>query len=125
MSRSGLTQRIVDLANAIVGHIRGGLAYVTVLGNAMMAGISGSASADCAATGSILIPALVRQGYKPQFAALIAAFSSLMAPILPPSIFLLLSGSMAGEIGSASGRERAWPYVSFPGGAVSCKKKTT
>src|SRR3546814_7520630 len=42
MSRSGLTQRIVDLANAIVGHIRGGLAYVTVLGNAMMAGISGS-----------------------------------------------------------------------------------
>src|SRR3546814_5258967 len=62
----------------------------------MRAGISGSASADCAATGSILIPAMVRQGYKPQFAALIAAFSSMMAPIIPPSIFLILYGSMAG-----------------------------
>lgn len=96
MGRSGLTQRIVDLATALVGHIRGGLAYVTVIGNAMMAGISGSASADCAATGSILIPAMVKQGYKPQFAALIAAFSAMMAPIIPPSIFLIIYGSMAG-----------------------------
>src|SRR3546814_17579727 len=62
----------------------------------MIAGISGPSSADGAATGSILIPAMVRQGYKPQFAALIAAFSSMMAPIIPPSIFLILYGSMAG-----------------------------
>lgn len=96
MSRSGLTTRIVDLAAAVVGHIKGGLAHVTVLGNAMMAGISGSASADCAATGSILIPAMIRQGYKPEFAALIAAFSAMMAPLIPPSIFMIIYGSMAG-----------------------------
>lgn len=96
MSRSGLTRRIVDLAAALVGHVKGGLAHVTVLGNAMMAGISGSASADCAATGSILIPAMIRQGYKPEFAALIAAFSAMMAPIIPPSIFMIIYGSMTG-----------------------------
>jgi TRAP transporter, DctM subunit len=96
MGRSGLTQRIVDLASALVGHVRGGLAYVTVIGNAMMAGVSGSAAANCAATGSILIPAMIKQGYKPAFAALIAAFASMMAPIIPPSIFLIIYGSMAG-----------------------------
>lgn len=96
MSHSGLTRRIVDLAAALVGHVKGGLAHVAVLGNAMMAGISGSASADCAATGSILIPAMIRQGYKPEFAALITAFSAMMAPIIPPSIFMIIYGSMTG-----------------------------
>lgn len=96
MGRSGLTQRIVDLASALVGHVRGGLAYVTIIGNALMAGVSGSAAANCAATGSILIPAMIKQGYKPAFAALTAAFASMMAPIIPPSIFLIIYGSMAG-----------------------------
>ncbi|WP_372395535.1 TRAP transporter large permease [Azospirillum sp. HJ39] len=96
MACSGLTQRIVTLAMALVGHIRGGLAHVTVLANALMAGVSGSASADCAATGSILIPAMIRQGYKPAFAALITSFSAMMGPIIPPSIFMIIYGSMAG-----------------------------
>ncbi|KLK91619.1 hypothetical protein AA309_19010 [Microvirga vignae] len=96
MSRSGLTKRIIDLAVALVGHFRAGLAYVTVIANVLMAGVSGSASADCAATGSILIPAMKSQGYKPEFAALMAAFSAMMAPLIPPSIFLIIYGSMAG-----------------------------
>jgi tripartite ATP-independent transporter DctM subunit len=96
MSRSGLTKRIVDLAIALVGHFRAGLAYVTVIANFLMAGVSGSASADTAATGSILIPAMKEQGYKPEFAALMVAFSAMMAPLIPPSIFLIIYGSMSG-----------------------------
>lgn len=96
MSRSGLTRRIVDLAIALVGHFRAGLAYVTVIANVLMAGVSGSASADTAATGSILIPAMKEQGYKPEFAALMVAFSAMMAPLIPPSIFLIIYGSMSG-----------------------------
>ena len=96
MSRSGLTKRIVDLAIALVGHFRAGLAYVTVIANILMAGVSGSASADTAATGSILIPAMKEQGYKPEFAALMVAFSAMMAPLIPPSIFLIIYGSMSG-----------------------------
>jgi C4-dicarboxylate transporter DctM subunit len=96
MARSGLTQKIVDLAMAIVGHIRGGLAHVTVLANALMSGVSGSASADCAATGSILIPSMIKQGYRPEFAALVTSFSAMMGPIIPPSIFMIIYGSMAG-----------------------------
>jgi C4-dicarboxylate transporter DctM subunit len=96
MSRSGLTRRIVDLAIALVGHFRAGLAYVTVIANVLMAGVSGSASADTAATGSILIPAMKTQGYKPEFAALMVAFSAMMAPLIPPSIFLIIYGSMSG-----------------------------
>lgn len=96
MARSGLTQKIVDLAMALVGHIRGGLAHVTVLANALMSGVSGSASADCAATGSILIPSMIKQGYRPEFAALVTSFSAMMGPIIPPSIFMIIYGSMAG-----------------------------
>lgn len=96
MARSGLTQKIVDLAMALVGHIRGGLAHVTVLANALMSGVSGSASADCAATGSILIPSMIKQGYRPEFAALITSFSAMMGPMIPPSIFMIIYGSMAG-----------------------------
>ncbi|PVE22293.1 hypothetical protein DC522_22155 [Microvirga sp. KLBC 81] len=96
MAHSGLTQRIVNVAMALVGHVRGGLAHVTVMANALMSGVSGSASADCAATGSILIPSMIKQGYKPAFAALITAFSAMMGPIIPPSIFMIIYGSMAG-----------------------------
>ena len=96
MARSGLTRRIVDLAIALVGHFRAGLAYVTVLANLLMAGVSGSASADCAATGSILIPAMKQQGYKPEFAALMVAFSAMMAPLIPPSIFFIIYGALSG-----------------------------
>ncbi len=95
MAKSGMTERIVNLASAIVGHIRGGLAHVNVLANMLMSGVSGSAAADCAATGSILIPAMVKQGYKPDFSALVTAFAAMMGPMIPPSIFMIIYGSIA------------------------------
>lgn len=95
MGRSGMTDRIVGLASALVGHIRGGLAHVTIVANMLMSGVSGSAAADCAATGSILIPAMVREGYKRDFAALVTAFAATMGPMIPPSIFMIVYGSIA------------------------------
>lgn len=96
MSRSGLTHKIVNLALALVGHIRGGLAYVTVLANGLMACVSGSAAAGCAAIGSILVPSMVKQGYDPRVASLTNAFGAMMGPMIPPSLFLIIYGSMAG-----------------------------
>ncbi|WP_127142990.1 TRAP transporter large permease [Pelagibacterium montanilacus] len=96
MSRSGLTLKIVDLAMALVGHIRGGLAYVTVLANGLMACLSGTAAGSAAAIGSILIPSMIRQGYNPRLASLTNAFGSMMGPMIPPSMFMIIYGSMAG-----------------------------
>jgi len=95
MAVSGMTDRIVRFALALVGHIRGGLAQVNVLSNMLMSGVSGSCAADCAATGSILIPAMVREGYPRDFSALVTAFASTMGPMIPPSIFMIIYGSMA------------------------------
>ncbi len=96
MGRSGMTDRIVGFASALVGHIRGGLAHVNIMANMLMAGVSGSAAADCSATGSILIPAMIREGYKPDFSALVTAFASTMGPMIPPSIFMIIYGTIAG-----------------------------
>lgn len=96
MSRSGMTLKIVGLAMALVGHIRGGLAYVTVLANGLMACLSGTAAGSAAAIGSILIPSMVRQGYDPRMASLTNAFGAMMGPMIPPSMFMIIYGSMAG-----------------------------
>ncbi len=96
MGRSGMTDRIVAFASSLVGHIRGGLAHVNILANMLMAGVSGSAAADCSATGSILIPAMVREGYRRDFSALVTAFSATMGPMIPPSIFMIIYGTIAG-----------------------------
>jgi tripartite ATP-independent transporter DctM subunit len=96
MSRSGLTDRIVAFASSLVGHIRGGLAHVNIIANMIMAGVSGSAAADCSATGSILIPAMIRDGYRRDFSALVTAFAAMMGPMIPPSIFMIIYGTIAG-----------------------------
>jgi C4-dicarboxylate transporter DctM subunit len=95
MSKSGMTAHIVGLARALVGHIQGGLAHVNVLANMFMAGVSGSCAADCAAIGSILIPSMIREGYKDDFSVCVTAFASTMGPMIPPSIFMILYGSIA------------------------------
>jgi len=96
MGRSGMTDRIVAFASSLVGHIRGGLAHVNIIANMIMAGVSGSAAADCSATGSILIPAMVREGYRRDFSALVTAFAATMGPMIPPSIFMIIYGTIAG-----------------------------
>ena len=94
MNRGGITQRLVNVSRAFVGHFRGGTAQVNVLASIFFSGISGSASADAAAIGSMLIPAMKREGYPPGFAVGITAASATIGPIIPPSIVLIIYGSM-------------------------------
>ena len=96
MNRGGITLRLVNCVQAFVGHLRGGLAYVSVLTNVAMAGISGSALADAAGTGSVLIPSMKRTGYPTPFAAAVISAASTVGPIIPPSIPFILYGTLSG-----------------------------
>ena len=98
MNATGVTNRIFDFAHALCGHVRGGLGHVNVIGSMIFAGMSGSAAADAAGLGRIEIKAMVEGGYRPAFAAAISATSSVIGPIIPPSIGLVLYGSIA-EVG--------------------------
>jgi tripartite ATP-independent transporter DctM subunit len=95
MNSSGISLRIINLASALVGHIRGGLAMVNVADSMFFAEISGSAVADVAALGSIIIPAMVRKGYTPQFTAALTSVTASLAIIIPPSIPMILYAVMA------------------------------
>ena len=90
MNAGGVTHRLMGFARTLVGHIAGGLSHVTVVTNMIMAGMSGSAVADCTGTGSILIPAMIRERYSPAFAAAITATASTIGPIIPPSIPMVI-----------------------------------
>lgn len=94
MGCAGLTARLLRFAEALVGHLKGGLGYVTVVASIIFAGVNGSAAADASAVGSIMIPAMKKGGYPPAYAAGLTAGSSLIGPIIPPSIFMILFGSM-------------------------------
>ena len=96
MNRGGITARLVNFANLLVGGIRGGLAQSNVVASMLFAGITGSALADTAAIGRILIPAMEREGYDRAYAAAITASSSVIGPIIPPSITMVLFGVTAG-----------------------------
>lgn len=96
MNISGVTDKIINLAKALVGHWKGGLAQVNIVASVFFAGVSGSATADTAALGSSLIPAMVREGYDLDFSAAITVASSCVGPIIPPSITLVLYGILAG-----------------------------
>lgn len=96
MNRGGITDRLVEFSSKIVGHIHGGIAQVGVALNMVMAGSSGSAVADCAATGSVLIPSMKKEGYSPEKSAAIIATASTVGPIIPPSIPMIIIGGMAG-----------------------------
>ena len=86
MNESGITERLVRFSQYFVGRIQGGLAYVTVIVNVIMAGVSGSAVADASAVSSVLLPAMARAGYDRRFAAAINAAAATIGPIIPPSI---------------------------------------
>jgi tripartite ATP-independent transporter DctM subunit len=95
MNKGGMSRRIVDFALAVVGHVRGGLGLVAIFAAIVMAAISGSASADAAALGTLLIPMMRRAGYDaPRSAGLIAA-GSIIAPCMPPSTALIIFGVIA------------------------------
>jgi C4-dicarboxylate transporter, DctM subunit len=95
MNASSISRRLINLASALLGFIRGGLAIVTVGASMFFAEISGSAVADVAALGSILIPAMKDRGYKKEFAAACTSSAASLAIIIPPSIPMILYAAMA------------------------------
>jgi tripartite ATP-independent transporter DctM subunit len=96
MNSGKITERLLTLAREMVGRIRGGLAQMNVVGSMMFAAMNGSAVADVAAIGGVLIPAMKREGYPGPFAAAITAIGSTIGGILPPSILLVLLASTMG-----------------------------
>ena len=95
MNEGGLSKRIVEFAMALVGHIRGGLGYVTIIASILLSALSGSAVADAAALTAMLLPMMVAAGHAPQRAAGLIAASGVIAPVLPPSIGLIIFGVTA------------------------------
>ena len=96
METSGISRRLVALATALVGHIRGGLGIVVVASEVLFSGISGSSVADASAIGSILIPSLTKAGYPPARAAAIVAAASGMGMLIPPCLVMVILGAMSG-----------------------------
>lgn len=90
MNESGISERLFGFTRAMVGHIRGGLAQTTIVGNVFLAGISGSSIADTAATARVLVPQLERNGYSRAFGAALAACGGTLGPIIPPSILMVI-----------------------------------
>ncbi|WBF66350.1 TRAP transporter large permease [Desulfovibrio subterraneus] len=96
MGAGGISRRIVRLADALVGHLPGGLAAVSVVSAMFFAGISGSAAADTAAVGAILIPSMVRRGHTPAFAGAVQAAAGSIGVVIPPSIPMIVFGVLTG-----------------------------
>ena len=95
MNAGGLSRRIVEMAGAFVGHLRGGLGYVAIFAAILLASLSGSAVADTAALAAILVPMMRRAGYDPARACGLMAAGGIIAPVIPPSIGFLLFGVVA------------------------------
>ncbi len=96
MNEGGLSKRITDFANTLLGHRRGGLALVTTASAQMFGAVSGASSATTAAIGRLMIPAMEREGYPRAFGAALAACSGITGALIPPSIMLLIYGTIAG-----------------------------
>ncbi|NLK30972.1 MAG: TRAP transporter large permease [Aminobacterium colombiense] len=94
MNKSGLTDRLLEFSRLLVGSVRGGLGYVNVVAGIVLAGVNGSAAADASALGTLLIPAMIKDGFSPPYAAGLTAGSSLIGPIIPPSVFMIIYASM-------------------------------
>ena len=90
MQRCGILPKLIAFANSLVGHLRGGLAYVVIITSMMFAGVTGVALAESAAIGSMLAPSMVRQGYPGGFTSAVIAGSAVMGPIIPPSVAMLV-----------------------------------
>jgi C4-dicarboxylate transporter DctM subunit len=96
MEAAGISRRIIEFANCLVGWLPGGLAAVTIVSAMFFAGISGSAAADAAAVGAVLIPAMKKSGYESEFAAAVQAAGGSIGVIIPPSIPMIIFGFLTG-----------------------------
>ncbi len=101
MNYGGITTRLVRFAQAIVGHFKGGLAFVNVIANTFLASILGSSLAQTAVMSRVMVPAMEKEGYKREFSAATTAASAMLGPIIPPSmIFIIYSVGAGVSIGS-------------------------
>jgi len=94
METGGISRRIVDLSNALVGHIRGGMGMVVMVATIFFSDISGSSAADTAAIGSVMIPPMKRRGYAPEFAAALVTAAGGMGVLIPPCLTMVVFGSL-------------------------------
>jgi tripartite ATP-independent transporter DctM subunit len=90
MNRTGISARLIEFASLIVGRLRGGLAHVNILSSMLFAGITGVALGEIAALGTVFIPSMEKKGYSKEFAAAVTACASIIGPIIPPSIIIIL-----------------------------------
>ena len=96
MNRSGITARLVGFADALVGYLRGGMAHSNMVASVLFAGLTGAATADAAAFGKTLVPAMVSKGYTRPFACAVTAAGSIIGPTIPPSNLMVIYGSIMG-----------------------------
>lgn len=97
MDKGGISKRLINLANSMIGPVHGGLGYVSVIAAMFFAAISGSGTATVAAMGSILIPAMIAQGYNAGFSSALSAISGSLGTVIPPSITFIIYGMITGE----------------------------
>src|SRR3546814_8210900 len=122
MNAGGISRRIVDLATMFVGHIRGGLGYVAIFASVLLAALSGSAVADAAALGTLLIPMLRDKGYSAEQASGLIAAGGIVAPIIPPSISFIIFGVATNVSRSEEHKSELQSLMRIPY-AVFCLKK--
>jgi len=96
MNKGGITESLVRFSNFLVGRLRGGLAHVNIVSSIFFAGITGVAVADSSVLGSVFVPAMEKEGYDTDFSAAVTASSSIIGPIIPPSVPLVLYGCTVG-----------------------------
>lgn len=96
MNRAGITARLAEFADALVGHLRGGMAQSCMVSSVLFAGITGAAVAEAAAFGSTMVPAMEKNGYKRPFACAVVVAGSIIGPTIPPSNLMVIYGSMMG-----------------------------
>ncbi|UFJ41089.1 TRAP transporter large permease [Brevibacillus humidisoli] len=96
MNGGGITTRLVQFAKVFVGHVRGGLAYVTIVSNMFLASILGSANAQAAMMSKVMVPEMEKEGYKREYSSALTLASSIVAPIIPPSMIFIIYGTLSG-----------------------------
>ncbi len=96
MNRGGITERIIRFANALVGWVRGGLGLTNIAASMLFGGITGTAVADAASIGGVMIPGMKKAGYPADFSAAVTAASSTVGPIIPPSVPMIIVGALSG-----------------------------
>lgn len=96
MNGGGITTRLVKFTKVLIGHVRGGLAYVTIVSNMFLASILGSANAQAAMMSKVMVPEMEREGYNKEFSSALTLASSIVAPIIPPSMIFIIYGTLSG-----------------------------